>query len=370
MATTDDALDAGSRAAVADWLAEVLARRIEPAAVNARFPGSGGWSSDTWLVDVDDHPVAVVRLQPQRAAMFPDYDLGHQVRCMRLVAEATTVPVPHVLGADLDGVRLGRPAFLMAHVDGRVPSDDTPTFAESGFIVDASSAEQRGFHTGLLDCLAGIHSLRADDPAVAAAVAKATSTGGVTSESGDATNSNHRQLDELHSIWQFDRGDRWPAIVDDTFARLAESVPQPSTDTLLWGDARPANVVVANDSLEPIAVLDWELATIGDPEHDLAWLAEMNWMRTVGADLQLPPGFLDDAAASEYYQELTGHRLSGNPWYRDFAALRVAVLMHRYLRTVSHAGRLPADHRIFSDSVASRRLEQLDQTRIANSSAP
>lgn len=336
------------RATLADWLAQGLGRPVEPASLTARAPTSGGWSNDTWLVAAGRAPVAVVRLQPERAAMFPRYDLGRQVRCLELVGRKTDAPVPALLGIDLAGERFGRPAFVMDHVEGRVPSDDKPTFAESGWLVDASPADQRRFHTGLLDSLAEVHTLHVDDPDVAA-----------LDLDPEALSTNHALLGDLRAIWEFDRGDRWPAAVDAGFGRAVDDIPEPTADVLLWGDARPANVVVAADGFDPVALLDWELAAVGDPEHDVAWLAEMNWMRTVGAGLRPPPGFLDDADAAAHYERASGHLLSGRGWYRRFAALRVAVLMHRYLRTLVHAGRLPADHHILVDTVASRRLESL-----------
>jgi aminoglycoside phosphotransferase (APT) family kinase protein len=59
------------------------------------------------------------------------------------------------------------------------------------------------------------------------------------------------------------------------------------------------------------------------------------------------------------YEQHTGTGLTHLAWYRYLAATRVAVLMHRYLRAMVHAGRLPADHRLLADTVATRRLASL-----------
>lgn len=345
-----DPLDAaGARSIVTDWLGEALGRILSPASLAARVPGSGGWSNDTWMVSVDGTPTAVVRLQPERSAMFPNYDLARQVRCLRLVGGRTDAPVPAVLGTDLDGERFGRPAFVMELVGGRVPSDDRPTFAESGWLVEASVADQRRFHVGLLDAIAAIHALSVAEPEVAE-----------LRMFPDLANSNRALVADLRATWEFDRGDRWPQAIDRHFEAIESDVPEPTRDVLLWGDARPANVVVGHDDFVPVALLDWELAAVGSPEHDVVWLAEMNWMRTEGAGLAMPPGFLTDTDAAARYEADGGRSLSADPWYRRFAALRVAVLMHRYLRTMVHAGRLRADHDILADTVASRRLETLE----------
>ena len=71
------------------------------------------------------------------------------------------------------------------------------------------------------------------------------------------------------------------------------------------------------------------------------------------------PGFPTDDEALEHYRSRTGRRLEHLAWYRYLAAVRVAVLMHRYLRAMVHAGRLPADHTLFRGTVATCRLAEL-----------
>jgi aminoglycoside phosphotransferase (APT) family kinase protein len=335
--------------ALADWLSDCLGQAVDPRALVLDRPSGGGWSNDTWLVDTGlaDPARVVVRLLPDRESMFPTYDLGRQVACLRLLAGERDVPVPTVHAADPAGHRLGRPAFVMEFVAGRVPRDDSPTFAEAGWLHDATEAQQRRFHTALLDAIAAVHSTRLPDESPTPLRLR------------PGTDSNRAAVETLRDLWGWDRGDRWPAEVDPALDRLTAAVPEPTTDVLLWGDARPANVVVAADGFEPVALLDWELATIGSPEQDLTWLLEMNHLRIRGAGLDPLPGFLTDDEAVERYRSGSGRRLQHLTWYRYLAAVRVAVLMHRYLRAMVHAGRLPADHKLFAGTVATRRLAEL-----------
>ena len=343
-------LDPATRHSLAVWLSECIDHPVDADALTIDTPSSGGWSNDTWIIDtgVDPPRCVVVRLEPTRASMFPRYDLDRQLRCLRALAHEPDVPTPPILGDDLPGRRLGRPAFVMAHVAGRTPSDDHPTFAESGWLVEATSDEQRVFHTSLLDALAAVHAVD---------VAQRGLTG--LGPPGDGS-SNHRALAGLQELWSWDRGPSWPQPIDAALAALAADPPTPREDCLLWGDARPANVVVAVDGFRPIALLDWELASIGTPELDVTWLLEMNHMRIQGAGLTPPPGFLSDADAVAHYEARTGRVLADLAWYRYFAAVRVAVFMHRYLRARVHAGLLAPDHKIFADTVASRRLRSLE----------
>lgn len=336
-------------AALIDWLSALLGTTLDPAAVTISRPSGGGWSNDTLFVDTgrSDPARLVVRLAPDGPAMFPTYDLGRQIAVMQAVAASGTVPVPPVLDTDPSGARLGRPAFVMGFVGGRVPVDDRPSFAESGFLFDAGESDQRTFHIGLLDAMAAVHAI-----AVPSALQALLGPGDRPSLVA--------AVDDLTTTWHFDRGERSSEVVEEALRALAAGVPAAvNDDVLLWGDARPANVIVAADGFRPVALLDWELATIGPPELELTWLAEMNRMRMQGSGVAPLPGFLGDDEAAAHYARRTGRMLSADPWYRLFAAVRVAVLMHRHLRVMVHVGRLPAEHRLLTRTIATDRVADL-----------
>ena len=258
-----------------------------------------------------------------------------------------SVPTPPLLDRDLAGERLGRPAFVMGYVPGRAPSDDRPSFVESGWVHDAAPADQRRFHCDLLDRLAAVHAVDVDAVGL-----------GWLRPQGDP----HRAvLDRLRLVWDHDTGPVRAAVVERAFSVVEATMPaeRPGASVLLWGDARPANVLCPPDDVTIRALLDWELADWGPPELDLVWQFEMNWMRAQGAGLAPLPGFLDDEAAMAYYAARSGRSLAEPGWYRTFSALKVAVLLHRYLRATVHAGRMPAEHRSFGDNVATRRLDEL-----------
>ena len=136
-------------------------------------------------------------------------------------------------------------------------------------------------------------------------------------------------------------------------------MPAPALRCLLWGDARPANVIVADDGRTLRALLDWELAELGPPALDIAWLLEMNRMRTIGAGVAALPGFLDDDESIVAYERQSGTTIEHLAWFRCFSALKMAVLMHRFLRVSVHRQQLDAEHRVLGDTVASRRVAEL-----------
>ena len=332
---------------LAALLTHVLGQRVDGAGLQVSRPAGGGWSNDTVIVTIADGQRVVVRRSPERAAMFPTYDLRREHDCLRSLAHV--VPVPPVLGEDLAGDIAGRPAFVMAFVEGRVPSDDRPTFAEAGWLHDATPSQQRQFHQGLLGAIAAINA-SAPAPDV---VEQLRRTGSSTCRG---------LVDDLEAIWEFDPGDLRATVLEDVFDAVRVGVPtDPSRDGMLWGDARPANVICGVDGFEPVALVDFELAAWGPPELDVTWLAEMDRMRTVASGIAPLPGFLDDADAVTYYESCAGCSLEPEVlrWATRFNALKISVLMHRHLRVTVHEGRLAGDHRVFTDNVSTRRCAEL-----------
>ena len=300
-------------------------------------PSGGGWSNDTVFVEADGRSL-VVRLIPEGRSMFPAYDLGHQVRAMRLTA-AHGLPVPEIVGHEPDPGVLGRPFFVMARVPGRVPADDDPPFTKAGFLKDASPPHQRRFHDAAVDAIAAVHAIPPPPFEV------------VGPHPAD-------HLAHCHALATW--CEATPDIVFVAHEQLAVSPPavDEGACSLLWGDARPANMVV-DDHFAIVALLDWELAGCGPGELDVAWFLEMNHMRSVGMGIEPLPGFPDAAGTWQRWAEAVGRTPRDLDWYRLFSAYRVSVFMQLFLLTMVARGRLPATHRVIHDNPGSRRLTDL-----------
>jgi aminoglycoside phosphotransferase (APT) family kinase protein len=331
------------------WLAGQLGvARLEIA--DPRAPAAGGWSSETWMLTVRDGargPAAdrrvVLRLAPSGPAMFPEYDLGRQVACMRALKGARGCPVPDILAEDLAGAMIGRPLYVMDFVPGDVPSDDKPTLFEAGFLFEATAADQRRFHEAFIAAMAALHGApRSADLTRALA------------RTGPGATALARELAWLRGVFDWGHGPAPQPVIERALDGLDARLPHDGCEVLLWGDARPANVVVRD--FAPVALLDWELATMGPPELDVFWLLEMNRMRSKGRPL---PGFLTDAETLARYQDLTGHTLRDADWHVLYAATKVALLMLRHLLVRVACGDMPSDHPILTGNVATRRLAAL-----------
>ena len=334
---------------LSDWIRDAVGENVPSDELQLEVPTAGGWSNDTWFVRFSESSEIqlVVRLEPRRQAMFPDYDLSKQCQVMQALAGKDGVPVPTVLAADLRGERLGRPAFIMEYVSGRVPSDNPPTFVEDGWLYTATPDQQRQFHENLLTCMATVHQIDAME------------LGHKDLTTDDTAAPTTHELDSLQALWEYDRGPAYPAVIDRSLETLQANAPSADLPVgLVWGDARPANVICGHDSFDIIALLDWELAGIGVAESEIMWLQEMNWVRTEGAGHTPLPGFLSPSDSIAFYEAKIGRRLRHLDWFAQFASTRVAILMHRFLRTQVNAGMLDEHHRVLTSNSGSQRLER------------
>jgi aminoglycoside phosphotransferase (APT) family kinase protein len=123
--------------------------------------------------------------------------------------------------------------------------------------------------------------------------------------------------------WTFDGST--PTSLADGFAWCRAGAPDPTPPSgLLWGDVRLGNVVFGDD-LEVRAVLDWEMASLGPAESDLAWCTALD---EIAGDLvgKWVPGFLDRDEIVERHERALGRELVAFRWFEIFAMLRAAAL--------------------------------------------
>ena len=278
-----------------------------------------GMANETVLFNVGrDRYVA--RLAPHEETpypTFPVFDLGLQRDCMTLVRARTDVPVPEVVRYVEDPKWLGTPFLVMRHIEGEIPRDSPPYVLE-GWMASLSATELARLEEGTVKVLADIHTVR--DPA------------DLEQLSGDWTKASplHRQLNWQRNYYDWAReGLRVPAI-EDALAALRDAVPDNERLVLTWGDSRIGNIIYRN--CLPVGVLDWEMATAGPPEVDVAWLVFMHeFMQDMvsGHGLSGMPQLFQKDRVVELYEGFSGEQLDGLSWYLAFAALRFAIILLR-----------------------------------------
>lgn len=338
--------------ALTGWLRE----RFGPSAriVELTVPEGTGYSSETvlyeaaWTEDgVDRRARHVLRTRPQAdITVFPAYDLDAQARCMQLVAEHSDVPVPPVVAYVEDPLVLGHPFLVMERVEGQVP-EDNPPFTMMGWVHEAQPSEQRRLHRGALAALAGLHRM---DPEAAGFGFLDQPVHGITGLD--------QQLGWWRSMLEWGRDDRPQPTIESGFAWLVANRPmQVPRNVLNWGDARVSNMIFRD--CEPVALLDWEMATLGPAEVDLAWFHYMNRQFAEGLNCPPLPGFLDESETVDLYAELLGRDIHDLSWYQVFAGVRFALTMMRIGLGVIADGVVDPDSDVDRNNLATRFLAQV-----------
>ncbi len=328
------------------WLAGRLPDGAAPEVLDLEATSANGMSSETLLVDAawtSDGQRAVHRLAcrlapaPEDIPVFERYDLGVQYATIRLVAELTDVPVPPALWSEPDPGAIGSPFFVMGRVDGRVPPDVLPYNFGDSWLHDATPDEQRHLQDATVDVLARLHAIE-DATERFAFLSPGPAVGAGPASDGIGEGSALRRRVAASRAWyEFAAADGFRSpLVERTFAWLDAHWPRHEGDPVLcWGDSRIGNVMY--DRFDPVAVLDWEMATLGPRELDVAWLVYGHRIfEDIAATFDLPgmPGFLraDDVIAT--YESLTGHAPRDLAWFGTHAAVQYAIV---FLRTGARA---------------------------------
>jgi aminoglycoside phosphotransferase (APT) family kinase protein len=270
---------------------------------------AGGRSNLTFEVtDAADGKWAL-RRPPLHSVLASAHDVGREARIMSALAP-TDVPVPTVAGHCADEAVNGAPFFVMDFVQGHILRD--PATAE------ALAPEARGHAAEeLIDGLVRIHAVDPD----------AVGLGELGRKDGYIA----RQLRRWHGQWEQSKTRELP-LVDQVHERLAERIPEQGPPAIAHGDYRLDNTIVSAHG-DLLAVLDWELCTLGDPLADLGALI-VYWSRPYGQGATGAAGFppLDDLVAR--YAQRSGRDVSGLAYYDAFASWRLAVILEGvYART-------------------------------------
>lgn len=319
-------------AVMSNWLSTVLPGGVTPDVTVESGVDSTGMSSETIILTarwpqngetVEQKLVARVAPTAQDVPVFPSYRLDHQFEVMRQVAERTDVPVPRVRWLESTGEVLGTPFFLMDYVEGSVPPDVMPYTFGNNWFADAPAARQRELQDATIEILAKLHS-----------IPNAEKTFGFLTEGLAGDTALRRHFSWVRNWYDFAVPDigRSP-LLERTFDWLETRWPHQQAagePVLLWGDARVGNVLYRD--FKPVAVLDWEMVTLGPRELDVAWtiFAHMVFQELAGlAGLPGLPDVLREDDVRATYRRLTDVELGDLQWFYAYSGLMWACVFMR-----------------------------------------
>jgi aminoglycoside phosphotransferase (APT) family kinase protein len=276
-----------------------------------QFPS--GHSNLTYLLRVGEREM-VLRRPPFGAKIKTAHDMGREYHILLRLADVYA-RVPRVLAYCEDESVLGAPFYVMERIKGIILRASAPKG------LDLNPATMRALSENLVSNLVEIHAVDYEAAGLG--------------ELGRPAGYVRRQIEGWTQRYMNARTDDIPAV-ERVAAWLADHMP-PDTNargTLIHNDYKYDNLVLAPDDLARIiGVLDWEMATIGDPLMDLGtslgyWVdpGDPPELQALRFGVTILPGNLNRRELVEHYARLSGRDVSNILFYYVYALFKIAVI--------------------------------------------
>jgi aminoglycoside phosphotransferase (APT) family kinase protein len=272
---------------------------------------SAGLSRENWLFDAvwqdagrEIREPLIVRRDPLGGLLETDRAVEFAV--LRAL-EDSPVPAPRARWLDASGSRLGRPSLVMGREPGLcdyfVLNGDRP------LSVRVALAER------FCDLLAAVHLVHW----------RQVGLGEVVQDPGPWAST--AELDRWEAILRRDQLEPYPEL-EMALGWLRGNAPRSPQTVLVHGDFKPGNVLLEDEQI--VALLDWELAHLGDPMEDLGWVTQPLRTRE-----HLIPGAWERADLFHHYSRATGIDVdeAAVAWWNVFACYKTAVMQVSGLRS-------------------------------------
>jgi aminoglycoside phosphotransferase (APT) family kinase protein len=263
----------------------------------------------------------VVLRRPPRGPLPPSaHDVLREARLLRAL-EPTSVRVPRVLAVCDDPAVIGAPFYVMERIEGYVMSSEIPPPLDE-------PAQRVTIADELVDALVELHAV------------DWTSVG--LEGFGKPTGYLERQLRRFNGLWEHNRTRDLPEV-EEVGAWLAANLPASPPATIVHGDFRLGNTIFAPRAPARLeAILDWEMATIGDPLADVGYMM-IHWTQPddeIGRfnlqSVTIRPGFPTREQLIARYEERSGRSMQALDWYVTLALWKAVVFMEgNYRRAVA-----------------------------------
>jgi len=331
------------------WLSRQRGQQVHIPALT--IPESSGMSNVTLLFEAqwqegnETHSEPCVgRLQPQVARpAFPAYDLGLQYEVMASIGRHSDVPVPGLLGLELDRSLLGVQFYVMKRTAGRIPPD-MPPYNMDGWMLHETTAQQRAaMWRAAAEAMGKIHLLDYK-----------TLGFGHLEEAGSSALQQQLTYWQDYLVWAMEGSGH--AICQAALDWLQARQPAAEPTVLCWGDSRIGNIIF-RESLDGVAaVLDWEMAVLGNPVQDLAWFNYMDAIFSEGLGMPRLAGLPSYEDTMDQWQQQTGFSLRDYDYYLVFAGLRFGLLLSRIMLATGQTGQI---HGNFACQLLQKTLDRL-----------
>jgi aminoglycoside phosphotransferase (APT) family kinase protein len=277
--------------------------------VTATRIGDGGGSNFTFLLARRDERFVLRR--PPRPPLPPSaHDMVREAGLQTAIRAAGFERLAEIVAVCEDATVIGVPFYVMRYLDGNVITSTLPVGLESA---DA----RRRLGLDLVDALVEIHAADVTLPGLAAFARPGSYL--------------ERQVRRFTQLWEINKTRELPDV-EHVGAWLSARIPEPLADTVVHGDYRLGNMMVAPGEPTRIrAVLDWEMGAIGDPRADVGYLlatySEPNGrVSALGSSpVTAEAGFPSRAELVERYVSASGRDVEPLAWFEGLALWKAAV---------------------------------------------
>lgn len=281
-----------------------------------QFPG--GVSNLTYLLTYPDGEL-ILRRPPKGAHAGTAHDMGREYRIQTAVGQFLPY-VPRTVALCDDAGVIGTPFYVMQRLAGPIARKDLPPG------IDLRPDQVATLCRNAVDLLVDLHRLDLSSPDLrAAGLADLDRGPGYVRRQVEGWSKRYRRA----RTWNV-------GTFETVMTYLADNQPPDRPHTLVHGDFRFDNIVLdPADPTRPIGLLDWELATVGDPLMDLAsalgyWIESGDGVRMHAFRRQPThlPGMMTREQVVAYYCRRTGQHVTNAEWawYHVFGLFRVAVI--------------------------------------------
>ena len=285
-----------------------------------------GQSNVTYLLQRGEARM-VLRRGPRPPLPRSTHDMVREARIQQLL-RPHGVAVPEILAVCEDESVLGVPFYVMEALDGEVITDHVPLALDG-------PVERRATGDALVDTLVRLHAIDVTSGDIAAL--------------GRPEGYLERQVRRFAGLWEVNSRRTLPEV-GALAAWLGANVPTSQASAVVHGDYRLGNIMFHRTApARVLAVLDWEMATLGDPLADVGYLtATYSEAGVAPTPLDLTPvtaqgGYPTAVELAERYAAATGLDLTPLPWYQALALWKAAIFCEAmYTRWL--AGERPGDH--------------------------
>lgn len=309
------------------WMRERLSARPGLRIPHLEFSKASGESSVTLILDTSfadgTTEQFVFRMAPTKSQVFERHDLLMQFQMMQVMT-AEGLPAPPLVGYEPDKSILGSDFYVMGFCEGRIPPDNPPMMLGGWLKDEASAADRAAMWASGIETIARIHQIDLDAYDLSR-----------LPRAGDGESLVAEELRTFDSMFKPELREIADPRILAGWEFLCETPPPQGEPALCWGDSRAGNVIFRNNAV--VAVIDWEMANIGDPRTDLAWWIWIDRCNSEGLGAERLPGLPTPADVYSRWSELTGRSIEGIEWFELFTVVRFAIILERKFAAMREA---------------------------------